>query len=141
MRHLLRSRKGIGLTEAIVAMAIIVTVSVAAMGIVTRFATNTADSLNQNEAITIVDNALECFKYCNSQSEFYAQVFRTMGVLDWPDPDGTVYTYKGIVGYIVVVKVTYTYGPHMAQFMAYVRKESNNRTVYSIPGYVKRVEA
>ena len=135
--RILRTRKGVGLTEAIVAMAIIVVVSVAAMGIVTRFATNTADSLNQSTAINIADNALECFKYCNSQAEFYTHAFRTMGVTDWPDADGYVYTYKGITGYTVVVKTVYTYSPHVAMFSASVRKSGNNRVVYSIVNYTK----
>lgn len=138
MKHL-RNRRGIGLTEAVIAMVIIVTVSVAAVGLLTRFATISADSFHKAEAINLVNNALESFKFSNSQNEFDFNMTNWLNVTDWARTDRVQYTYTGISGYVVTMNVSYGFGSHLARFTASVRREGKTALVYSIVGYTKYV--
>lgn len=136
MKRLYR-RKGVGLTEAIVAMAIIIVVSVAAVGLLTRFANNASDSFHQAEAINLVNNALECFKFSTSQNEFDLNMMRWLNVTDWQRTDGVHYTYTSIQGYTVTMRVSYGYSARLARFTASVRRNDKDYLVYSIINYYK----
>ena len=141
MKRLLRMRcaprAGIGLTEVAIAMGIILIVSIAATGLITRFASNSARAVNYDRAINLVDNALECFKYSGNQREFNVRMLLSVKVDDWPATTDAVYTYEGIEGYVVYIKVVYGYNGYMALFGASVQRTDNNSMVYSIVNYTK----
>lgn len=137
-RHLrVLRRRGVGLTEVAIAMAIILIVSIAATGLITRFAANNARAINYDRAINLVDNALECFKFSGTQREFNVRMLLTVQIEDWPATNEPVYVYEGIEGYVVYIKVVYGYSGYLDQFGASVQRTDNNRTVYSVVDYTK----
>ena len=124
------ARRGMGLAEVIVAMAIIVTVSVTAMSLVMRFSTVSGNMTQRNNGINVVEKGMECFKFATSQEHFNALVYNMI------DPnvqaeDDTVYVFEGD-GYVVRMKVYF--GPKSATFLATVR-DAKDRMVLTIPRF------
>lgn len=133
MRRLFRDRRrGATLAETVVAMAIIVTVSVTAMSLIAHFSTGSAKMQHRNEAVNIIEKAMECFKYADEQGEFDA-LLRVAGGVSYEKTDGLVYKVQG-EDYSVEFRVSY--GPYMATFMA-IARDSSNRTILSVPRYEK----
>ena len=128
-KRLLR-RRGMGLAEVIVAMAIIVTVSVTAMSLVMRFSTVSGNMTQRNNGINIVEKGMECFKFADNQAHFEALLYNLIDK-DVTPTDGTIYVFEG-EGYVVRMKVYY--GTKSATFLATVR-DSKDRLVLSIPRY------
>ena len=126
----LRSRRGLGLAEVIVAMAIIVVVSVTAMNLVMRFSAISGNMTQRNNGINVVEKGMECFKFADNQSHFEALLYNLVDT-ELKVEEGTIYVFEG-AGYTVRMKVYY--GTTSATFLATVR-DSKDRMVLSIPRY------
>ena len=130
MSKYLSNRRGLGLAEVIVAMAIIVVVSVTAMNLVMRFSAISGNMTQRNNGINIVEKGLECFKFADNQTHFEALIYNFIGH-DVEAEEGTIYVVEG-EGYTVRMKVHY--GTQSATFLATVR-DGKDRLVLSIPRY------
>jgi len=127
---LLRNRRGISLAEAVIAMAVILVVSAAATTLITHFAAVSARMMQRNEATNIVENTLECFKYCDNRTDFEAEVSAlgyAYGVA------GDVYTLEGN-DYVIRLEVGY--GAESATFAASV-SDKKGRGILEIEPYTR----
>ncbi len=64
------NKRGLSIVEAIVAMAVIIGVSAAAISCIESFSITSANMNSKNEAVICVENALEVFKATNSYFEY-----------------------------------------------------------------------
>ena len=128
----LMSRRGMGLAEVVVAMAIIVTVSVTAMSLIMRFSAISGNMTKRNGGINLVEKGMECFKFAQNQAQFDALV-TVMIDADVTMESSTLYVFEG-EGYTVRMKVFYS--NDSATFLATVR-DDKDRLVLSIPRYVR----
>lgn len=71
VKKLLAGKRGFSLVEVVVALAIIVTVSIAAMSFISTSSVNSARELAYSEARLYASNALEIFKYSKDNTQFY----------------------------------------------------------------------
>lgn len=67
---LLRGKRGFSLVEVVVALAVIVTVSVAAMSFIKTSSITSDRELAYSEARLYASNALEIFKYAKDQAQY-----------------------------------------------------------------------
>lgn len=70
VKKLLAGKRGFSLVEVVVALAIIVTVSIAAMSFISTSSVNSARELAYSEARLYASNALEIFKYSKDKAQF-----------------------------------------------------------------------
>lgn len=70
VKKLLAGKRGFTLVEVVVALAIIVTVSIAAMSFISTSSVNSARELAYSEARLYASNALEIFKYSKDNTQF-----------------------------------------------------------------------
>jgi len=131
MRRLL-PRRGMGLAEVVVAMAIIVVVSVTAMSMIMRFSIVSGNMTQINEGINVVEKGMECFKFADNSADFIALVYLFIGA-QVDVSDQSLYVYEGS-GYTVRMKVIY--GTYSATFLGTVT-DAKGRMVLSIPRYEK----
>ena len=71
VKKLLAGKRGFSLVEVVVALAIIVTVSIAAMSLISTASVNSDRELAYSEARLYASNALEIFKYSKDNTQFY----------------------------------------------------------------------
>ena len=69
-QKLLAGKRGFSLVEVVVALAIIVTVSIAAMSFIRTSSVNSARELAYSEARLYASNALEIFKHSKDKAQF-----------------------------------------------------------------------
>ena len=69
-KKLLAGKRGFSLVEVVVALAIIVTVSIAAMSLISTSSVNSDRELAYSEARLYASNALEIFKYSKDKAQF-----------------------------------------------------------------------
>lgn len=125
MRRLLRARCGAVMSEAIVAMAIIIVISTTAMSFLTHFALNSAQMIRRNEAINIIENAMECFRFADNKALFEYSLERYARV-EFEVSEDVLYVYEGN-GFTVNLRVSY--GEYMATFMASAHDESGKSII------------
>ena len=65
-----KKKRGVTIPEAVVAMLIIVIVSASAITMLSSFSKQSAKMLQRNEALTLAENALECFKVSKTCAQF-----------------------------------------------------------------------
>lgn len=70
VKKLLAGKRGFSLVEVVVALAIIVTVSIAAMSLISTASVNSDRELAYSEARLYASNALEIFKYSKDKAQF-----------------------------------------------------------------------
>ena len=70
VKKLLAGKRGFSLVEVVVALAIIVTVSIAAMSLISTSSINSDRELAYSEARLYASNALEIFKYSKDKAQF-----------------------------------------------------------------------
>ena len=70
MKKLLKSRRGFSLTEAIIAMAVILIVSLTAITIIMSSMNSKHTVFDQTRAQYFAESSLECFKSAEDKSEF-----------------------------------------------------------------------
>ena len=68
IKRLLRDRKGISLTEVVVAMAMVLMVTGAAISIVAASARADVSYRYKYEALTACENAADCLRYANGDN-------------------------------------------------------------------------
>lgn len=66
------SRKGISLVEVVVALAIIAIISTAAFSLMVLSANIEADAVRTTSISAAADDVLDCFRYAEDETEFYA---------------------------------------------------------------------
>ena len=98
-----RSRRGISLVEVIVALAVITIISTAALSLVISSARVDANSLRSTRVMIAAENALECYRFSDSEDEFVA-LLRKTGDYKKVD-DAYVLTEKA---YVITVNYTDT---------------------------------
>ena len=81
-----RSRSGISLVEVIVALAVITIISTAALSLVISSARVDANSLRSTRVMIAAENALECYRFSDSEDEFVALLRKTG---DYIEADGS----------------------------------------------------
>lgn len=81
-----RSRRGISLVEVIVALAVITIISTAALSLVISSARVDANSLRSTRVMIAAENALECYRFSDSEDEFVALLRKTG---DYIEADGS----------------------------------------------------
>ena len=70
VKKLIAGKRGFSLVEVVVALAIIVTVSIAAMSLISTSSVNSDRELAYSEARLYASNALEIFKYSKDKAQF-----------------------------------------------------------------------
>ena len=70
VKKLLAGKRGFSLVEVVVALAIIVTVSIAAMSLISTASVHSDRELAYSEARLYASNALEIFKYSKDKAQF-----------------------------------------------------------------------
>ena len=70
VKKLLAGKRGFSLVEVVVALAIIVTVSIAAMSFIRTSSVNSDRELAYSEARLYASNALEIFKYAENETQY-----------------------------------------------------------------------
>ena len=98
-----RSRRGISLVEVVVALTVIAIISSAALSLVISSARVDANSLRSTQVMMAAENALECYRFAESEEEFAALLEKT-GDYKKVD-DAYVLTEKA---YVITVNVNYT---------------------------------
>lgn len=75
---MMRSKRGVTVAEAVVAMTIIIIVSVTAIGMITRFSSMSANMMTRDKLTNYVENSLEAFKFAENEDEFYVALYHTV---------------------------------------------------------------
>lgn len=70
VKKLLAGKRGFTLVEVVVALAIIVTVSIAAMSLISTASVNSDRELAYSEARLYASNALEIFKFAKDKTQY-----------------------------------------------------------------------
>ena len=70
VKKLLAGKRGFSLVEVVVALAIIVTVSIAAMSLISTASVNSDRELAYSEARLYASNALEIFKFAKDKTQY-----------------------------------------------------------------------
>lgn len=114
---LLRDKRGFSLVEVVVALAVIVTVSVAAMSFIKTSSIASDRELAYSEARLYASNALEIFKYAENKTQYTELVEKKLTPLD---EDG-----------YVSVKITVNYEATENTFTATATKQ-NGDTLFKL---------
>lgn len=114
---LLRDKRGFSLVEVVVALAVIVTVSVAAMSFIKTSSIASDRELAYSEARLYASNALEIFKYAENETQYTELVEKKLTPLD---EDG-----------YVSVKITVNYEATENTFTATATKQ-NGDTLFKL---------
>ena len=97
------TRRGFSLVEVVVALAIIVIVSGAAISLIVSHSRLEARTVQTVEAASIAENAIECFRYANDGAEFIAlmnEVYGTNRAYDPSNPTPYNITWNGCAAVI-----------------------------------------
>ena len=145
MKKLVRAKlnkRGISIAEAVVAMAIIIAVSLAAITCIEAFSKTSANMNGKNEAVILCENALEVFKGTGSYSEYSTVrqnfVNYTPESGEEPAEEGKYEEKYTVTGCTVQIDLSYDSVNHTASFSA-VLKDSKNHVVFNIDRYEKAV--
>lgn len=119
-------KRGFSIMEAVIALAVIVLVTAAALTVVLAAISARVKAVNKSEAQNFAYNVWECFKVSDDIGEFEANVKFAEGVkLDEPTPDASgnqVYTYTSEKNkFTAIITVDFISG----EFYIYVE---NNKT-------------
>ena len=79
IKRLLRDRKGISLTEVVVAMALVLLVTGAAIGIVAASAQADLSYRYKYEALTACENAADCLRYSQGNETKLQEALKSAG--------------------------------------------------------------
>lgn len=109
---LLKGKRGFSLVEVVVALAVIVTVSVAAMSFIKTSSIASDRELAYSEARLYASNALEIFKYAENETQYTELVEKKLTPLD---EDG-----------YVSVKITVNYEATENTFTATATKQNGD---------------
>ena len=138
------------MAECIIAMAIVVAVSAAAISIISHFASASAKMLIRNRAVTMAESTIECFKFAGDYNEFNRTIYMIQDaeydckLYDETKDEFDEYTYQyayyymQTYGYSVGLRVTYDYANGKARMDISVSDE-NYDEIYTLDNYVKAV--
>ena len=118
-----RSRRGISLVEVIVALAVITIISTAALSLVISSARVDANSLRSTRVMIAAENALECYRFSDSNDEFVALLRKTG---DYIEADGSYVLTES--SYAITVK----YEDDSLRFTA---RDSDGKEIYNYEFY------
>lgn len=97
----LSARKGISLTEVVVALAVISIISAAALSLVISSANIEADVVRTMNVSAAADDVLDCFRYADNNEEFEA----TIQKLDGYQTTGDGQYVLNKPNYVIVIKI------------------------------------
>ncbi len=137
------NKRGVTIAEAVVAMAVIIAVSAAAITCIEAFSKTSANMNGKNEALIIAENALEVFKGTDDYSDYrrirrdFVQTNPTVSdvPVDEKYPDVVVENYE-VSGCTVEIDLRYDSVTGRAFFSAVV-KDAKKHTVLNIDSYEK----
>lgn len=75
--NMLRSRKGVTMTEVVIALVLISVISAAALSVVLKSVNIEKNTLTALEAANSAENAVECFRFSDSEEEFLTALQKT----------------------------------------------------------------
>ena len=139
------NNRGVTIAEAVVAMAVIIAVSAAAIACIEAFSKTSANMNGKNEAVILCENALEVFKGTDTYSSY--RDIRGSFVKYTPESGGIPYNedYPSVVvenyeipGCTVQIDLKYNSEEQTASFSAVVR-DTKNRKVFEIDEYKKAI--
>ncbi len=119
---LLRSRRGVTITEVVVALVIIGIISSAALSLVMYSVNVEKDSFSVVEAKIAAENTLACFRYAENEDEFVEALSKTDSYET--QDDGSLLLSGN--GYTVTVKADYS-----ENYFEYTAVKSNGEEIYS----------
>lgn len=146
------NNRGVSIAEAVVAMAIIVIVSAAAMSCVEAFSRNSSNVEHKNNVIIAAENIVEIFKATDSYASYtaYRTAFLSAEPEPTPEPDPEaepepetpgVHTYSE--SYIIsgnTVTADFVYNESLKTgTVTVVVTDSRGRTILSVDNYEKSI--
>ena len=137
------NKRGVTIAEAVVAMAVIIAVSAAAIACIEAFSKTSANMNGKNEAVILCENALEVFKGTDTYNSYRGIRGRFLkytpsGVSDYEDYPSLVVENYEIPGCTVQIDLKYNSEEQTASFSAVVR-DTKNRKVFEIDEYKKAI--
>ena len=147
------NNRGVSMAECMIAMAIVVAVSAAAVSTITHFSKISAKMMIRNNAVTMAESTLECFKFAENYYEFNRSLYIIQDqeydrkvYEETKDEETGEYTYQyayymmQAYGYSVVLRVTYDYNNGTARIDINASDE-NFEELYSIDNFAKAVRS
>ena len=101
IKRLLRDRKGISLTEVVIAMAMVLMVTGAAISIVAASARADLGYRYKYEALTACENAADCLRYSQGDKDILKVALEKIGF----DVSGTEYTFTRTINKKTIQKI------------------------------------
>lgn len=127
---MMRSKKGVTVAEAMVAMAIII-VSVTTIGLITRFSYLSANMMTRARVTNYVENSLEAFKFAENEDEFYVALYRTVSTDIVAEPG----SYR-LKGEDFDLKILVRFDEDQAKLWIY-SSDGNDDTIINVNEYTK----
>lgn len=132
------NKKGMTILETVIALAVIGIISFAAVGFINGFSKISVKTLDENNATLFAENALECFKFADSDNEF-ENALKDIASISKREDGGYVYTSGA---YTVVVTATYPgMGESGVAEFACIVTNSDGKVLDSVDSYKKGVTA
>lgn len=124
-----KTKRGITITEVIVAMLIIVVVSAVSIGMVSGYTNSSDRMMGMNNAASLCSNVREMFMYADSEEEFeeLLSVVADIEISNSENPNVYVFNEEAYSGYFLVSYTEGEKGVITARFSALLN-DMNNRT-------------
>lgn len=132
---MMRSKRGVTVAEAVVAMTIIIIVSVTAIGMITRFSSMSANMMTRDKLTNYVENSLEAFKFAENEDEFYVALYHTVSSDIAAEPG-----YYWLKEKNLELKILVRFDEDRAKLWIY-STDANGDTVINVNEYTKALGA
>ena len=129
------SKKGMTIIETVISLAVIAIVSFTAIGFINRFSDVNAKMIYETDARLTVENALECFKYAEDETQFFNALNLTRSGFVRQGGSYILADYN----YTVVIAVSFP--PEGAASFTCHATDSSGRVIVSVTSYTKEVAA
>ena len=123
------SKKGMTIIETVISLAVIAIVSFTAIGFIKRFSDVNAKMIYETDARLTVENALECFKYAEDETQFFNALNLTR----------SGFVRQG--GSYILVVIAVSFPPEGAASFTCHATNSSGRVIVSVTSYTKEVAA
>ena len=95
IRKLLRNRKGVSLSEVVVAMAVVLMVAGAAISVLIYSSKADAVFRDKYRALTACESAVECIRFANGDADLLNEALANAGFVNPPDDGEEKYFIEG----------------------------------------------
>ena len=132
---MMRSKRGVTVAEAVVAMTIIIIVSVTAISMITRFSIISANMMTRDKLMNYVENSLEAFKFAENEDELYVALYHTVSSDIVAEPG-----YYWLKGENFELRILVRFDEDRAKLWIY-STDANGDTVINVNEYTKALGA